>query len=182
MATVRSELVRIAKASIEEFLSTSDGFKEYSSTSQNIAPSDGVASYAAIVGYTGELIKGSLVLLCDKRLLEVSHPNLAMGMPVEDQDLNDWIGEVANQLLGRMKNKFSASGLKCTMGTPTILVAQALNVADPKEGFRECLNYVGPHQNVSVYFIAIVDPTVTVESLSPKAESASAVEGDSFLF
>ncbi|RZA19167.1 MAG: hypothetical protein EOP10_19935, partial [Proteobacteria bacterium] len=61
MATVRSELIRIAKASIEEFLSTSDGFKEYSSTSQNAEPATGSASYAAIVGYTGELIKGSLV-------------------------------------------------------------------------------------------------------------------------
>lgn len=182
MTTVRSELVRIARASIEEFLSSSDGFQEYSFAAQDKATVAESASYAAIIGYSGDQIKGSLVFSCEKNLLAISHPNLAMGMPVEDQDLNDWIGEIANQLLGRVKNKFSASGLKCSMGTPTVMVGQALNVTEPKEGFMECISFKGPHQTVRVYFIAVIDPSVSVESLSPKAESAAAAEGDSFLF
>jgi CheY-specific phosphatase CheX len=76
---------------------------------------------AAIVGFGDESFRGSAVLLGDAevvaRLAEIPPSN-----PV------DWLGELSNQLVGRLKNKLSRFGLLPQMGTPVTLSGKSLDL------------------------------------------------------
>lgn len=77
--------------------------------------------YCAIIGYAGVEMKGTMILGASKDLLRVTHASIHMGMEVEDADLPDWLGELANQLVGRIKNGLLSYGLDFGITTPTVL-------------------------------------------------------------
>jgi CheY-specific phosphatase CheX len=41
----------------------------------------------------------------------------------------DWLGELANQLVGRFKRRISPHGVTFSLGTPTVIVGDRLRVA-----------------------------------------------------
>jgi len=134
---------------------------------------------AAVIGFSGDLIKGSLVITTGMDLLNKSHPNHAMGMPVADPDCLDWIGEIANQLLGRIKNKMAAAGVPFSMSTPTTAVGKSLKISKPKSGAAFGITFNGPYNPLSLHFLYVADPAIAFKET--KSES-SAKEGASLLF
>jgi len=93
-------------------------------------------SIAAVIGYSSPEIKGSMTVISTKELLKQTHPNLQMGIPVGEQEIEDWVGEISNQLLGRVKNKLLKFGTSVSMATPSILAGTSLASRSPREGSR----------------------------------------------
>lgn len=179
-AAIKTELTALVQNSVEEFFAATDGFSAYKFAQIGTESPASLVTYASVIGYSGDFMKGSLVITCDKRLLHKSHPNHAMGMPVGDQDILDWVGEMANQLLGRVKNKLATCGVKCTMGTPTTVTGQSMQVTPPKDGFAIPLVYTGDANDFLVYFLFVADQSLELKAVA--ATNATATEGDSFLF
>lgn len=176
------QLKKMTEESVLELVASTDGLMDYKMHSEQ-AHNDKDQSpveYASVLGFSGDLMKGSLVISCKKALLEKSHPNLAMEMPVGEPEVLDWVGEIANQLLGRLKNKIAATGVKFSMSTPTTMCGKSMQVSIPKDGYALQQLYQGPHGDFVVHLLTVVDPSVNFELAGNKGQVAA--EGGAILF
>ena len=82
-------------------------------------PEDSQLLYCGVVGYSGEQMRGTL-------LLATSREPLGRTSPTTDASLREWIAELSNQLLGRIKNKLLARGVTLHLSTPIVLRGQHL--------------------------------------------------------
>ena len=82
-------------------------------------------SVVAILGYTGQVMQGALVLHATRsavaELVPAEMREMAQGC---DDLLRDQLGELANQLLGRVKNSMLGMGVVLSMSTPTTAVGR----------------------------------------------------------
>jgi CheY-specific phosphatase CheX len=82
----------------------------------------------AIIGFGGDQIRGSLVLSASRGILTSSCPvENTEGVAASDI-LQDWGGELANQLLGRLKSRLLAHNVTILLGTPTTVSGLDLRV------------------------------------------------------
>lgn len=70
--------------------------------------------YCGVVGFSGEEMRGTL-------LLGTSREPLGRTSPANDSSLREWIAELSNQLLGRIKNKLLTRGVNLHLSTPIVL-------------------------------------------------------------
>ncbi len=94
-----------------------------------ISPRDG--DFAAAIGFVGEGIKGALILSLGRAILIASLPENLRRKDATDEMLGDWGGELANQLLGRLKNGLWSSGIEIALGTPVAFVGEDLEHFSP---------------------------------------------------
>lgn len=73
----------------------------------------------AVIGFSGDHVRGSLMLASTGEPLGGSHPTGATGERA-------WIAELSNQLLGRIKNRVLAHGATICVATPLVLRGQHL--------------------------------------------------------
>lgn len=146
---LKEALTGLVKSAADEFFTTTEPIADYRYAAAGSTDASVAVTYASVIGYSGDTIKGSLVVTCEKELLDKSHPNHAMGMPVGDPEIIDWIGEIANQMLGRIKNKLSSAGVKFAMGTPTTVTGKSMQITPPKDGFTLSLVYKGGEEGLS---------------------------------
>jgi hypothetical protein len=76
---------------------------------------------AAIVGFGDEAFRGSVVLLGEAAIV-ASLADTPPANPV------DWLGELGNQVVGRLKNKLLRYGVSPQMGTPVTLSGKSLDL------------------------------------------------------
>lgn len=81
--------------------------------------SDTSLLYCGVVGFTGEQMRGAI-------LLATTREPLGRTSPVSDTSFREWIAELSNQLLGRVKNKLMSRGVLLHMSTPVVLRGQHL--------------------------------------------------------
>ncbi len=84
--------------------------------------SDWLPDITAIIGIAGEAVAGS-VALCSSSECLAGLAKLGNAMLPED-----WLGELANQLVGRFKRRVSCHGAVFSLGTPTVVVGERLRV------------------------------------------------------
>jgi len=83
----------------------------------------------AVIGFSSENLKGALGLACAKEPLARSACS-ALGLAeVDDQILTDWLGELSNQLLGRLKRTMLDYSVEIYLATPIVLSGLKLSIA-----------------------------------------------------
>lgn len=81
---------------------------------------------AAAVGFAGPSLNGTLAVAVPRRLLDSLYPlQNEHGVLIAH---GDWIGELGNQLLGRVKNKLVAYGVDMRLGTPAVVEGRDLRL------------------------------------------------------
>ena len=183
MATseLKAALQALVQSAGDEFFATTEPISGYRYSAPGQMDSSVNVTYASVIGYSGDQVKGSMVISCERELLDKSHPNHAMGMPVGDPEIIDWIGEIANQMLGRIKNKLSSAGVKFAMGTPTTVTGKSMQITPPKDCFALSLVYKGPMKDFQIYLLTVIEPSVTLKAVESSA-ATTASEGASILF
>lgn len=73
-----------------------------------------VSSACGIIGFTGDAIQGCLVLAASQDVLQASYP-------LPGHAGNDWIAELANQHVGRLKTRLLDHGVTIVITTPLVL-------------------------------------------------------------
>ena len=124
--------------------------------------------YAAVIGFTGESLRGTLLLAPARSIVERSQASAG----ISDRD---WVGELANQLLGRIKNALLRYGAEIFVTTPLVLRGEHI-APSPRGGLK-------PHvfDGVSVWFDAdIINGVELVEGAG--GDDVAAAEGEAFLF
>lgn len=68
---------------------------------------------SGVIGFVGPTLRGTCLLVGNRSPIELSSPQKA--------HTRDWVGELTNQLVGRLKRKFLGFGLEVALTTPVVL-------------------------------------------------------------
>lgn len=136
---------------------------------------EGYAETIAIIGLGGQKLRGSVVLSVPSVLLVASHP----AHSTSADELADWLAELANLLLGRLKVQLLERGISIELGTPVTLSGTALRFHRFK-GLPMIHSFRADGSRVHVIFEAIGEDGA---QLSPPSEDTVALdEGEVVLF
>jgi hypothetical protein len=127
--------------------------------------------YCGVVGFTGEQMRGSV-------LLATSREPLGRTSPTSDASYREWIAELANQLLGRVKNKLIPRGVTLHLSTPIVLRGHHLAPIPRAEQVPYVFRSDGGY--VCVWFDAELQPGIDLNRVEENAGLIS--EGESLLF
>lgn len=71
------------------------------------------ALYSAVIGFVSSQVRGTCLIACETSAIERSCPSGGR--------VRDWIGELANQLIGRLKVKLLGHDIEIGLTTPIVL-------------------------------------------------------------
>jgi len=82
----------------------------------------------SVIGFSGRDVRGTLVLALTEELSGVSNPISATNPGAGSNRLTqrDWVGELSNQLLGRIKIELLRCGVEIYLNLPAVLLGQHL--------------------------------------------------------
>lgn len=80
---------------------------------------------AGFIGFAGA-VRGSLMISGPSEMFRASHPATNERASLSRDALFDWTGELANQLLGRVKRRFCERGRDFDASTPTAIEGREL--------------------------------------------------------
>jgi hypothetical protein len=127
--------------------------------------------FCGVVGFSGDQMRGTL-------LLATSREPLGRTSPTTDASLREWIAELANQLLGRIKNRLLNHGVILHLSTPIVLRGEHIAPISQTELVPYAFACDGG--NVCVWFDAELPPSF---DLGQRVETEGlAAEGTSMLF
>ena len=104
-------LLRRYSVEVGEKLLVGYGLKLQPELSSLLAERD--LSLLGVIGFTGRQIAGTLVVGATKEPIDASRP--------PDSTCRDWIAELANQLLGGVKNRVLSHGIEFYAVPPTVV-------------------------------------------------------------
>lgn len=82
----------------------------------------------ASIGLAGPCFRGALVLRAAPAFFRAVYPPELRKSALTTSEVFDWAGEMANQLLGRMKNRLARLGLDFHLSTPTVVMGDRLRL------------------------------------------------------
>ena len=138
--------------------------------------------WTGIIGFSGDLIRGSFAVTCQAGLLNHTHPNVGMRMPVEEADRVDWLGEIANQLLGRIKNLTLEYSVNFSLSAPSVVKGQALEVVGQDKRMITVSHFTCDSHPLTMTMICTINPNFNFDTAVKTGGSRSASEGESLLF
>ncbi|WP_141731768.1 chemotaxis protein CheX [Oligoflexus tunisiensis] len=77
----------------------------------------------SIMSFQSNNMQGTAVLGCDAAFLERTYPNFDPSDPDRASLLHDWLGELSNLLIGRLKNKLLPYGVTLKLNPPSVIEA-----------------------------------------------------------
>jgi hypothetical protein len=77
----------------------------------------------SIMSFQSDNMQGTAVLGCDTAFLERSHPSFDPADPARSTLLQDWLGELSNLIIGRLKNKLLPYGITLKLNPPSVIEA-----------------------------------------------------------
>lgn len=127
----------------------------------------------AVIGYAADEVRGGLALGISKALAEKT-------MPTPDTPLYDWAGELANQILGRVRNKMLAYKLDIQISTPVVLHGLGVQVAPPGHQGVKVASYQSGGETVQV----LLEARFEEDFVLPEKDEEDGVvdEGEMLLF
>lgn len=107
---ITAEIQDLAAAACVELMGAYDVVLE--PTQQSWDDSDEVL-FSGVMGFVSDSVRGTCLLAAPESTLRAAAPDAAI--------LRDWVGELANQLVGRLKSKLMARGETIKLSTPVVL-------------------------------------------------------------
>lgn len=126
-------------------------------------PGNAVVSF---IGFTGDHLRGSLTIVAPVALIMRSHP-LREQREIDEDMVCDWASELANQLLGRVKNRLRHLGLVIVLSTPSAAIGEHLRAREEQsEGFRRLLFAAGNDRLVVLFDALAPDNALELEEVN----------------
>lgn len=127
--------------------------------------------FCAVIGFSSDKMKGTLVLA-------TSREPLGRTSPVQGGELREWVAELSNQLLGRVKRQLMDRGVELALSTPIVLRGERLHPMPAKEAAP--LKFVCEGGCVCVWMDAVLVPDLDLSQVQAGDESMG--EGEALLF
>ncbi len=133
---------------------------------------------AASIGYTGDSIRGSLVLLTSSQVAGTWSSDCAL----DEVALCDIVGEFSNMLLGRVKSRIIPYGVTLSIALPISAIGRDLRVLSSPGGVASLWQtFRGDAGDVHVRLDLNLDAGFAMYAL-PEDPTPSTLEGDVLLF
>ncbi len=132
---------------------------------------------AASIGYTGESIRGSLVLLTSARVASTWSPDCVL----DEVALCDIVGEFSNMLLGRLKSRILPHGVTLSIALPISAIGRDLRVLSSPGGTTLWQTFHGDAGDVHVRLDLTLDAGFAMYAVA-EPDASAAAEGDVLLF
>lgn len=126
--------------------------------------------FLGVCGFGGPTFTGHVVLGASEGVLRRSNNTRSSS--------DDWMAELANQFLGRIKNGLLRQGIQVHRVAPVVIKGAAVALAHTQSGAPLALE--DGHDRVLIWLDA--EPSTDETATSPEAESDVLSEGDMVLF
>lgn len=129
----------------------------------------------AAIGFGAEGIAGALALCTTSRCAQY------LASAVGSEQEHDWLGELSNQLLGKIKMRLHKHGVTFSIGVPVLLAGEQITVARNIDLSRSTIvSFQTPQGMLEVWFDFKAAPSI---ELSPEpAQEKSPAEGELLFF
>jgi CheY-specific phosphatase CheX len=161
-----------------------DLFGRYGFTARQAGDGDAPISpeffLASVIGFTGRDVRGTLVVALTEQLSGSSNP-IAGADPAGSATSvtqRDWVGELSNQLLGRIKLELLRAGVEIYLNLPAVLRGQHLAPL-PREQLKP-LKFAMADGAVAVWVEVEAGPGFKIAADTTGADTPAA--GDALLF
>lgn len=132
----------------------------------------------SIVGFRGKGVRGGLAFVAPLNLIERMLP-VPRDLTRADLQLRDWSAEMANQLVGRMKNKLSTKTFDFDVGTPVCFTGKSIKLVFLPDADGLSLEFTADGTPVRIHLDCTLSPFLA----SGEVEALRIVpEGDVLLF
>jgi CheY-specific phosphatase CheX len=137
----------------------------------------------SIIGFRGQGLRGGLAFVAPAELVARILPVPAQPSRA-DLQLRDWSAEIANQLVGRLKNKLSARAIDFDVGTPVCFRGSSIRLSFLPEADGITLDFSTGPESVRVYLDCVVSQGNDPRDAPAPPPSAPRIvtEGDVVLF
>ncbi len=139
----------------------------------------GNLNMAAVLGFSSDKVQGAVGLLATEPVVEHTFEN-ATGVKGDRRDVEDWLGELSNQLLGRIKIELLRYDINIYLATPVVLRGVELNVGGSQEDGVYKASFTSEKGGLCVWVDARHEPDLALEEI-PQEEEVSE-EGDGLFF
>jgi CheY-specific phosphatase CheX len=177
----RDELEELFRASVSEFFEAY-GVACAPRLPDEPAPSASCVELGSIAALRGRAIDGSLTFVAPVDLVARMYP--AAGNTGTDKQLRDWCAEVANQLVGRLKNKLAAHHIDFEVGIPVCFSGRSIRLVfqPDAEGLSLLLRADGHAVRVHLDYSLEPVPMLSGGAVARPPRVRIAAEGDVLLF
>lgn len=135
----------------------------------------------ASIGFGGESASGSLLLLAPRETVHALEPVAVDGAGLDAEC--DVVGELANMLIGRLKNQLLHREVVLGLGTPLTAIARAARVLATRPSTRSAWFAIDfPTGRLLVRLDARFEPSFEVGVERPLSSHSAGAEGDMFFF
>ncbi len=137
---------------------------------------DASHNLASVIGFTSSHMRGSVAIFTADAVVNATNP-------LEGENATrDWLAELANQLLGRIKNKMLRYGVQYDMSTPVVVAGQSTIQLHQIAKDNASYSYGTDAGSLTVTMDVVIEEGFELQE--PAAEEASDVmiEGDLMLF
>jgi hypothetical protein len=134
----------------------------------------------SFLGATGTGVNLLSILNPEAKLLASLYPS--PGGEIVPSQLEDWCGELNNQLVGRLKNKLLGYGLKVLVGIPSLVTGQDISALTPPESETRTYRFTAPDGAMALTLAVIVAPGLEPLALGAGEAEQAMKEGEMFFF
>jgi CheY-specific phosphatase CheX len=147
---------------------------------ETVEESPSTKRLVAVMGFSGGSLRGSLALVAPVEVMKAAYP-LPLPAAQWELDVFDWSGEVANRLLGRIKNALAERGVEVEPSTPRVLHADSLHAVGTTRRMICSIAFLTKESWIEVWFDAITGQEHSLLS-PPDPSRVAPPEGDILLF
>ena len=124
---------------------------------------------SGVIGFVGPTLRGTCLLVGNRSPIELSSP--------QKEHSRDWVGELTNQLVGRLKRKFLGFGLEVALTTPVVL--SGLHLRPMPRGKLTPRVFSTDSGSIMIWVEVEAEPGF---ELGPAVSDSTSAEGDVLMF
>jgi len=134
------------------------------------------AALVSIIGFSSTAISGSLILALPQAVAERT-------LPVPGASVSDWSGELANQLLGRLKNQLLKYQVVINMSLPVVLSGDGLKLLATRHQITRYYSFSSEFGKVFIRLDMEMSASLELVEQDESLRGAGAIdEGELLLF
>ena len=142
---------------------------------------EGETHLIGLLGVTAEGLRATVAIQTSDQILQDTFP--ADLDSDRDQKLQDWIGELSNQLLGRLKNKLIPYGCELTLGVPAVIQGSQLKTILPRRTEISSHRFITDQDNdIFLFLSTLEEESFTLHTPDTDTEDDFMAEGEILFF
>jgi CheY-specific phosphatase CheX len=137
--------------------------------------------FSSSLGFASAKVKGVVVITTQSAVIDATNPQREYIPVFSDADRADWVGEMANQIVGNLKRFLAKYKVDFSLSTPTVICGKDLAVANVAKSQLYVVEFAVVGKKVKLCYSAEFSVPVDFD-VSVSAEPEQVAGGDGLFF